>query len=182
MKYVLSQPCVDSNTIRNLQKRRKAVNDKPSRLKDLAILFFEQFKGFYPMVMLHENEKRFQESYTAMVGDFEIKLIILSYNESDVVPSVVLTHETVRQIYALRAALVNFPTKTNRKALQQVLEMPTKIFVQCGDNCEFQTDIDEGIWGLWLCDKKNRTSAYLQITHETLLGDGGHRSKTQQHS
>lgn len=169
LKHTLSVVRADLSTLRSFEERRRPINSQPSRLKDLATLFIEQFKRHGPSAMLHQSATRFQESYSVIVGEYEVKLQILTYNERDNVPSVVREPETVAQIHRLRSSLVGFVTVPDFELQQCVYEMPIKAFVMCGEACVFSTDIDEGVWSLWLCDRKNRTSACVEITHTSLV-------------
>jgi hypothetical protein len=154
-----------------MTERRRPVNAQSSRLQDLATLFFEQFKRQGVSLMLHQSDWRFQESYSALLGEYGVKLTILSYNEQDIVPSVVLCPETVVNINRLRNSLAAFSESAHFEQHEKLYELPTKAWVMCGTAAVFQSDIDAGLWSVWYCDRKNRASACLEITHTSLMED-----------
>lgn len=170
MKHTLTVERLDLKALRTLEERRCAVNSQPSRLKDLAILFFEQFKKHRPSLMLHQSDNAFKESYRVMVGEYEIRLQVLCYNEREIAPSLVYHPETVLQVNRLQSSLASFSPSEGSEH-DAVFGMAHKCFVMCGNTASFQTDIDDGIWSMQFCDKKNRTSASMEITHISLLPD-----------
>lgn len=120
-------------------------------------------------LILHQSDWRFQEAYCANLGEYEVKLIVLSYNEKEAVPSVVRNAETVLQINNLKTLLINFSETANFDKHENVYSFAHKCFVICGATTQFQTDNDNGLWTIWFNDSKNRVNASLEITHISLL-------------
>jgi hypothetical protein len=180
LNHILTLSRVDIIEIRKQEERRREINSRPSRLKDLAILFYEQFKKSPVSLMNHQDDGQFQESYCVRQGEYEARLAILSYHDYGSVPSLVKEPQTVRHINFMRTELTNFSPSASFHQHSRLFEFPTKVFVTVGDCAIFETDNDLGIWSIWLCDKKNCVSASLTITHHSLLEDD--KSSAQRHT
>lgn len=169
LKHTLTIERLAPDAFRLLEERRRPVNSQSSRLKDLTSLFFDLFKKQGVALMLHQSDWKFQETLSARLGEFGVKLQVLSYHENDIVPSIVRQSESVKQLHLLRNALASFSESANYDQHEPLYGLPMKAFVMCGGHATFQTDSDDGFWTVWYCDRKNRVSACLEITHVSLL-------------
>lgn len=169
MKHTTTISALDALALNKVEKERIRINPSRSRLNGLTALFLELFKYQKPSLMVHQSETRIQESYNAYIGDFQVKLIVLAYNVRDSVPSLIKQPSTALQINALRNHLIHHSNAEFFDAHIPVFDFPTKAFGLCGQMCQYQVDIDEGLWTIWFCDATNRTSACLEIAYSTLV-------------
>ena len=171
LKHIRTVLRIDQAVRQLLEEDRRIINASGSGLNSLSTLFLTLFKAHKPTLILHQSDTRFQESYIARVGDFEAKLVVLSYNERDIVPSVIKSAQTVLQLNSLRNHLVGFANYARYESLKCLFEFPTRAFAICGARIPFECEHEEGQWTVWFCDQIHRTSACMQITHCSLMED-----------